>query len=62
MYYNLISLAETIDGKWELTKQKLADGTVLKGDDVESYECYDIAAYLKTAQTVVTEIYCVLCS
>lgn len=34
--------AETIDGKWELTKKKLADGTVLKGDDVESYECYEI--------------------
>lgn len=48
--------AETIDGKWELTKQRLADGTVMKADDVEVYECYEIngdtAAYTCIAESI----------
>lgn len=34
---------ETIDGTWELKQQRFADGTVLKGDDVGAYECYEIS-------------------
>ncbi len=31
---------EGLDGTWVLTKKSFADGTVLKGDDVGSYESY----------------------
>lgn len=33
---------ETIDGKWDLTKQVMADGTVKKGDDLAAAETYVI--------------------
>lgn len=34
---------ETIDGKWILSQQRYADGTVVKGDDLSVYECYDVS-------------------
>lgn len=33
---------ETLDGKWVLTREELADGTVLKGKDIQIYESYEI--------------------
>lgn len=33
---------ETIDGKWVLTQEVMADGTVYKGDDIGTYESYEI--------------------
>ena len=33
---------ETIDGKWVLTKQEYDGGTVIKGDDLSTYESYEI--------------------
>ena len=31
---------ETIDGKWVLKQEVMADGTVYKGDDIGTYESY----------------------
>lgn len=33
---------ETLDGKWVLTREELADGRVLKGKDIKIYESYEI--------------------
>ena len=34
--------AETIDGKWVLTQEIMSDGTVYEGDDIGTYESYEI--------------------
>ena len=33
---------ETIDGKWVLAKKEFTDGTVIEGDDLSTYESYEI--------------------
>lgn len=33
---------ETIEGKWVLTQQIHADGTVLEEDELTAYECYEV--------------------
>lgn len=44
---------ETLDGKWVLTRQELADGTVLKGKDVKIYESYEINGDTATFTSIV---------
>ena len=44
--------AETIDGKWVLTQEIMADGTVYKGDDISTYESYEISDSTATFKSV----------
>lgn len=45
---------ETIDGKWVLCQQKYADGTIVKGDDMKVYECYEVSGD-KASYTCIAE-------
>ena len=42
MVFGACGKEETIYGTWILVRQELADGTVIKGDALDVYECYEI--------------------